>query len=61
MKQGLLVHNNWLLGGLAVAILTAAALLATLSGDFSLELAGLSMSLQTQEEGGLQLFFAATS
>ncbi|PKP80245.1 MAG: hypothetical protein CVT79_15400 [Alphaproteobacteria bacterium HGW-Alphaproteobacteria-18] len=57
MKQGHIVHNNWLLGGLAVAILAATVILSTLAGDVSLEVAGVSMSLQPHENGGVRVFF----
>lgn len=57
MKQGTIVHNNWLLGGLAVAILAATVILSTLAGSASFELAGVSMSLERHENGGVRVFF----
>ena len=57
MKQGYIVHNNWLLGGLAVAILAAIVILTTVAGSASFELAGVSMSLEPHENGGLRVFF----
>lgn len=57
MKQGHLMHNNWILGGLAVAILAATALFSTVAGNLSLEVAGVSMSLERHENGGVRLFF----
>ncbi|MGE6697088.1 hypothetical protein ACQKH5_05300 [Hyphomonas sp. NPDC076900] len=57
MKQGHLVHNNWLLGGLAVAILAATVILSSLAGNMSLEVAGLSVNLERHENGGVRVFF----
>lgn len=57
MKQGHLVHNNWLLGGLAVAILAATVILSSIAGSMSLEVAGVSMSLERHENGGVRVFF----
>lgn len=57
MKQGHIVHNNWILGGLAVLILAATALLSSLSGNISVELAGVEMSLERHENGGVRVFF----
>lgn len=57
MKQGYIVHNNWLLGGLAVAILAVTAIFSTVAGDVSLEVAGVAMSLERHENGGVRVFF----
>lgn len=57
MKQGYIVHNNWLLGGLAVAILAATVILSTVAGNASFELAGVTMSLEAHENGGVRVFF----
>lgn len=57
MKQGHLVHNNWLLGGLAVAILAATVILSSIAGSMSLEVAGLSVNLERHENGGVRVFF----
>ncbi|AXE65697.1 MAG: hypothetical protein C0456_14270 [Hyphomonas sp.] len=57
MKQGHLVHNNWLLGGLAVAILAATVILSSIAGNMSLEVAGLSVNLERHENGGVRVFF----
>jgi hypothetical protein len=57
MKQGHIVHNNWLLGGLAVAILAATVILSSIAGNKSLEVAGLSVNLEPHENGGVRVFF----
>ena len=57
MKQGHIVHNNWLLGGLAVAILAATVILSSIAGNMSLEVAGLSVNLERHENGGVRVFF----
>lgn len=57
MKMGNFLHNNWLLGALAVTLLAAAVVLTTVSGQVSLELAGVSMSLEQHENGGVRVFF----
>lgn len=57
MKQGHIVHNNWLLGGLAVAILAATVILSSIAGSMSLEVAGLSVNLERHENGGVRVFF----
>lgn len=57
MKQGHLVHNNWLLGGLAVAVLAATVILSSIAGNMSLEVAGLSVNLERHENGGVRVFF----
>lgn len=61
MKQGTFLHNNWLLGGVAAGLLIAAAMASTLTGEFSFEVAGVAMSLQSHEEGGVRLFFVLAS
>jgi hypothetical protein len=57
MKQATIHKTNLLLGAIAAAILLTGALAATLSGELSVELAGVAMSLQHAEEGRLRLFF----
>lgn len=57
MKQGTIHNANLLLGAIAAAILLSGALASTLSGELSVEVAGVAMSLQQAEEGGLRLFF----
>ncbi|MBY9066275.1 hypothetical protein K1X12_05155 [Hyphomonas sp. WL0036] len=57
MKQGHLVNNNWLLGGLAVMVLAVTAIFSTIAGNVSMEVAGVSMSLERHENGGLRVFF----
>jgi len=61
MKQGHLVHNNWLLGALAVLLLAVTAVVTTLSGEVSVELGGVAMSFQPHDEGGVRLFFVQVS
>lgn len=57
MKTGQFLHNNWLLGAVSVILLGAAAIFSALSGQVSVELAGVSMSLEQQENGGVRVFF----
>lgn len=61
MKQGNFLHNNWLLGGLTAALLAAIAAASSMTGELSVEVGGVAMSFQTQEEGGLRLFFVQAS
>ncbi len=57
MKTGLFLQNNWLLGAIAVLLLGTVAIFSTLSGQVSVELAGVSMSLEQRENGGVRVFF----
>lgn len=57
MKMGNFLHNNWLLGALAVTLLAAIAISTTVSGQVSVELAGVMMSLEQHENGGVRVFF----
>ena len=57
MSKGTLLYNNWLLGGVAVMIVLAIVVIASLQGGMALEMGGLEMTLAPQENGGLQLSF----
>lgn len=61
MKQGTFIHNNWLLATITAGLLITAALASTFTGEMSVEVAGVAMSFQPHEEGGLRLFFVRAS
>jgi len=57
MTKGTFLRNNRLLGGLALAFLITALLVAHLHGGVSMELGELMLSVQPHQEGGLVVSF----
>lgn len=58
MTKGTLLHDNRLLGALALSVLVAALIAAHFQGGISIELGEMLLSVKSQHEDGLVVSFA---
>lgn len=61
MTKGTLLHNNRLLGALALAVFAAALAVSQMQGGVSMELGELMLRVQPHQEGGLLVSFIKAS
>jgi hypothetical protein len=55
MTKGTLFQSQWILGGIAILLIAAIALIASLNGGLAIEFAGLEMTFAQAADGTLKL------